>query len=102
MKRRFGTSLALMMILVALSGTGGCAYLHTQHPLSVNYDKTELGTKEGRASSYSLLWLVAWGNAGSKAAAANGGIKYIECADTEIVSVLMGLYTRVTTVVYGD
>ena len=102
MKRQGTAGLKLIVGLMAIVALNGCAYLHTQRPLSVNYDKTELGTKEGRASSYSLLWLVAWGNAGSKAAAENGGITSIECADTEVVSVLLGLYTRVTTVVYGN
>lgn len=102
MKLRGAGSLKLIMGFLVIMVLNGCAYLHTQRPLSVNYDKTELGTKEGRASSYSLLWLVAWGNAGTKAAAENGGITSIDCADTEVVSVLLGLYTRVTTVVYGN
>ncbi len=89
-------SLALMSLL------NGCAYLHTQRPLSVNFNKTEVGTKEGRASSYSILWLVAWGNAGTKAAAQEGHITVIESEDTEILAVLMGCYTRMTTVVYGN
>ena len=80
----------------------GCAYLHTQRPLSVNFQKTELGAKAGRSSLYSLCWLVAWGDAGTRAAAQNGGIKTIEYADTEVKCILFGLYTRVTTVVYGD
>ena len=80
----------------------GCAYLHTQTPLSVEYHKTELGTKVGRASSYSVLWLVAWGDSGTKAAAVNGNMKVIECADREVKVILSGLYTRATTVVYGE
>lgn len=80
----------------------GCAYMHTQVPLSVEYHKTELGRKVGRASSYSVLWLVSWGDSGTKAAAEQGGIKVIDCADREVKVVLFGLYTRVTTVIYGD
>jgi len=92
--------LTLMVTLLILAN--GCAYMHTQMPLSVEYHKTELGTKVGRASSYSVLWLVAWGDSGTKAAAENGNMKVIECADREVKVVLFGLYTRATTVVYGD
>jgi len=100
--RPFRRTMAPAMLSLALLAATGCVYMHTQRPLSVNYDKTELGTKEGRSSSYSLLWLVAWGNSGTKAAANNGHIKVVDCADTEIKSVCFGLYTRVTTVVYGN
>ena len=97
--RRMAAQFLAGLLLMAMTG---CAYMHTQRPLSVNFNKTELGTKEGRANSYSILWLFSWGNAGTKAAADNGQIKTIECADAEIKLVLFGLYTRVTTVVYGE
>jgi len=80
----------------------GCAYLHIQRPLDTNFDATQLGLKEGRSSSYSILWIIAWGDAGTKAAAKQGGIKIIRHADTEIKSVFLGSYTRITTVIYGD
>ena len=60
------------------------------------------GSKEGRASNLSILWLFAWGDAGTKAAADNGDISVIKHADQEFMAVLFGLYFRVTTVVYGD
>ena len=82
--------------------TSGCLYMNVRMPLDVNYDKTDLGTKEGHASSMSVLWLVAWGDAGTKAAAANGDIKVIKHADRQILVLGFGLYTRVTTVLYGD
>jgi len=93
-------SLAALPIVLMTLGSG-CAYLHTQRPLSVNFNKTEVGTKEGRASSYSILWLVAWGDAGTKAAAQNGHITVLEAEDTEVLAVLLGCYTRMTTVAYG-
>jgi len=80
----------------------GCAYMHVQVPLDTNFDNTQLGSKEGRANSYSLLWLLAWGDGGTRAAATQGDIKVIRHADVEVESVLLGLYSRVTTVVYGD
>ena len=93
----------LLLALAALwLSSSGCAYMHVQAPLDTNFDATQLGSKEGRSHSYSVLWLVAWGDAGSKAAARQGGITTIRQADTEMKSVLFGLYTRMTTVVYGD
>ena len=92
----------LIAVVLFLAMASGCAYVHTQMPLTDQYHKTELGTKVGRSNAYSVLWLVAWGDAGAKAAADNGNIKVIHCADREVKVVLMGLYTRATTVVYGD
>ena len=80
----------------------GCLYMDVQRPLGTEFNKTELGTKTGQASCHSVLWLFAWGDAGTKAAAENGGIKIIRHADTKVFSVLFGLYSRVTTIAYGD
>jgi hypothetical protein len=80
----------------------GCAYMNVQSPLDTNFESTELGAKEGRSDSYSILWLVAWGDAGTRAAAERGGIKVIRHADRQVKAVLFGAYTRITTVVYGD
>ena len=93
-----GCGLTAALVLIAT----GCAYMHVQMPLDTNFDATQLGSKEGRANSYSVLWLLAWGDAGTKAAATQGGIRIIRHADTEVKLVLLGLYSRVTTVVYGD
>ena len=90
--------LATALVLIG----SGCAYMHVQTPLDTNFDSTQLGSKEGRSSAYSVLWLFAWGDAGSKAAAKQGDIKVIYHADTEVKSVLLGIYSRLTTVVYGD
>jgi hypothetical protein len=96
--RRIILSGALLLTLVAATG---CAYMHTQFPLSTTFNNTELGTKTGRASTYSVLWLVTWGDASTKSAATNGGIEFVECEDIETQVILFGLYTRVTTVAYG-
>ena len=102
MKRFLSLAASFALIAMLAGPLTGCAYLHTQRPMSVEFNKTELGTREGRASSYEVMWLVGWGNSGTRAAAENGQIKTIEFADTEILSVLFGLYSRVTTVVYGN
>ncbi len=93
-------SIAVLMFFSLL--LSGCIYMDVQRPLGTEFNKTELGTKTGQASCHSVLWLFAWGDAGTKAAAENGGIKIIHHADTKVFSVLFGLYSRVTTVAYGD
>jgi hypothetical protein len=94
--------IAASLLAAAVLMTQGCAYMHVQTPLDTNFDATELGAKEGRSHAYSVLWLFAWGDAGTKAAATQGNLKVIRHADTEVKSVLFGLYSHVTTVVYGD
>ncbi len=80
----------------------GCIYTNIQRPYDRNYDKTELGTKVGKASFKSVFWCASWGDAGTRAAAENGDIKVIRHADAEYFMILLGLYSRITTVVYGD
>lgn len=89
----------LLLLALVLQG---CAYSHVQRPLDTDYDNTSLGSKVGRSHIQSVLWLVAWGDAGTKAAAEDGGITVIRHADTESLVILFGLYSRLTTVLYGD
>lgn len=91
----------LRIILVGLF-LQGCAYSHVQRPLDTDYDSTSLGGKVGRSHIQSALWLFAWGDGGSKTAAQEGGITVIRHADTEYTVILFGLYSKITTVVYGD
>jgi hypothetical protein len=92
------TVVAATFLLLA----SGCVYSNVQVPLDENYDKTQLGTKVGRASNHTVMWLVAWGDGGTQAAAKNGDIKVIQHADRHVFLVLFGLYTKATTVLYGE
>ena len=94
--------LAAVAASALLSLAGGCAYTDIQVPLSDNYNRTQVGNKSGRAANHIVLWLVAWGDAGSYAAAKNGNITTIYHADRHIFSLLFGTYTRTTTVIYGE
>lgn len=80
----------------------GCVFTDIKVPLDTNLEETKLGTKTGESSSQSVLWLVAWGDSGTEAAAKQAGITTLLHADQKVFSVLFGLYTRSTTVVYGD
>ena len=91
----------ILICLLALF-TSGCLYTNIQRPLDTDMHFTDLGSKEGRSSNHSVLWLFAWGDAGTRAAAENGAISVIKHADREIQFVLFGIYFRITTVVYGD
>ena len=92
---------ALLLCLLSLF-TSGCLYSNIQRPLDTDFQTTDLGSKEGRSSNRSVLWLFAWGDAGTRAAADNGGISIIKHADQKFKVVLFGLYFSITTVVYGD
>jgi hypothetical protein len=76
--------------------------MNVVQPLDTDLATTELGSKVGKSEAQSILGLVAWGDAGTQAAARAGGIKTLRHADTQIFSILAILYTRQTTIVYGD
>jgi len=96
-------SFVLIIALVCVAAVMvGCLYSHVTVPLSTELNKTDLGNKRGEASTYSLLWLFAWGDAGAAAASKNGGITTMRHMDRKINIILFGLYTRTTTIVYGD
>lgn len=98
MTRSILSLLAACSILLA----SGCAYTNIRGPYDINIDNTDFGTKVGRASNYSVLWLVAWGDAGYKAAADDGGITLMKHSDYQFKQYLLGFYAKQTTIVYGD
>ncbi|PLY01816.1 MAG: hypothetical protein C0623_05035 [Desulfuromonas sp.] len=95
-------TLRLILLASLLFALSACAYIDTRSPYDEDLNNTDLGTKTGRASNYSLFWVAAWGDAGYAAAAKNGGITTLKHADVEVYSLLFGLYVRRTIVVYGD
>jgi hypothetical protein len=98
-KNRYIVILGLALAVLMFQG---CAYSHVQGPLDTNFDNTVLGSKTGRADTHCVLWLFAWGDAGTRAAAKAGGITTITHADFEYTFYLFGVYSRVSTVVYGE
>lgn len=100
MKRfKFAAMAATLLVVLILSG---CAYVHTKTPFDTDVANTDLGSKIGAAEAYSILWLVAWGDASYAAAAHNGDITVLKHADQESFSILFGLYVRWRVIVYGD
>ncbi len=92
----------ILTALVTVPLLSGCVYYNVSRPLDTDLDETKLGSKVGRSQAQSILWLFAWGDAGTQAAAADGGITTIRHADRNQLLVLLGVYVRQTTIVYGD
>jgi hypothetical protein len=91
-----------LVVLCSLFLLSGCLYTNVLTPFDTDLNKTVLGAKQGAASNQSVLWLVAWGDASTAAAAKQGGITTVNHMDREVFSILFGLYTKTTTIVYGD
>jgi len=89
-------------VLASVFLLSGCLYTHVVTPLDTDVNKTVLGQKKGEASTESVLWLIAWGDAGTAAAAKQGGITTVNHMDREFLNVVFGIYTKTTTIVYGD
>ena len=88
----------MLLVVIGSLSLSGCLYTNTTSPLDINLNETDLGDKIGEASLHSVLWLVAWGDAGTKAAAENGGITQINHADRRTRVYFFGVYARSTTV----
>ena len=108
------TSIILSSILIITIFSGCAGYvsapfspppglLFSQYkaPLDVDFDKTTLGTKEGKAESTSILGLFAFGDCSTQTAAKNGQLTTINHADYEMMNVL-GIFSKTTVIVYGD
>jgi len=92
----------IVVVLAASIFLSGCIYSHVTTPYGTDLNKTTLGEKTGKASTYSVMWLFSWGDAGVAAASRNAGIKTLNHMDREVVNIIFGLYTRSTIIVYGD
>ncbi len=90
---------ALFSATLTLSG---CLYVNVTSPLDIDMNETRTGSKVGESASHMILWAVAWGDAGTQAAAKEGGITNILNADRRTQSYVLGIYTKETTIVYGD
>ena len=71
-------------------------------PLSTEFNNTSVGAKSGSSESMSILWLVAFGDCSIETAVKNGGLKTIDYADYEVMSVLFGMFSRFVVTVHGQ
>ena len=58
--------------------------------------------KQGVACTSGILWVAAWGDAGTKTAMSNGGITKIATVEYSNYSILSGLYSKYCTITYGE
>jgi TRL (tRNA-associated locus)-like protein len=92
----------LRLVTLCLPLFTGCIFMNVKTTLDNDLDRTQLGSKVGTSEAYCVAWLVAWGDAGTQAAAQQGGLTQINHADQEWFVVLFGLYARTRTILYGD
>ncbi len=96
----------LIVIMIMTFSLTGCALLYndlkTPLPaLSVEGD-TQARTHIGTSSCASYVWVVALGDCSVETAMKNGNITKVHHVDSEFKSLFLGIYTRFTTVVYGE
>ncbi len=99
MKKFACAALAALALSVTSCGTYGGLY--TDYVTAGTATSNTLGTKVGKAQRTAVLGLISTGNSGIQAAAKEAGIKKISHIDVQEFSVL-GLFTTITTYVYGD
>jgi hypothetical protein len=99
----------LAALLAGTSLFAGCVFAPVVPPRGILFnDQTSplttqgrAGSKEGRASSHNVLFLLGWGNSGLNAAMENGDIQEVRHVDYRIQNYLL-LYQRYTTIVRGE
>ena len=97
--RRLSLAFVSLSLLLSLNS---CLYSQVTRPLDEDVQRTTLGDKVGRASIHSAAFLFAWGDAGVHAAAEDGEMTVVNHLDAEYTIILFGLYTRATTIAYGE
>ena len=94
--------LSIFLAAMVVFSLNGCLYTNTKTPLDTDVSNTVLGSKVGRSSARSYLWLVATGDASVAAAARDGGLTTIYHLDAQQKVYVFGLYIESTTIAYGD
>lgn len=79
----------------------GWVFTQVKAPLDVDYSKTSVPAKSGKAEAICVLGLVSVGDVSTQTAAAAGGIGTIDHADYEYFNIL-GLFQKTTVIVYGN
>lgn len=110
----------LLLMMLVLSGdlvVGGCAVNNSNvgyggQPTGIVYssyntpgsiaDATVKPLKTGKACTDGVLWLAAWGNAGTNDAMQNGGITKLANVQYSNYSILSGLYSEYCTIATGE
>lgn len=99
----------ILFAIAVFLGVSGCAHVdapvtgflftNTESPITVT--SAQRGTKHGKASSASILGIIAMGESSIQAAADRAKIKTISHVDVASYSIL-GIYASYTVHVYGE
>jgi hypothetical protein len=112
--KRFFIPAVLLLAAVMFGGCGagwtvmhsptiGLIYTGTQSPSMAATETEAVGTsKKGQSECMSVLGIAAWGDCSVEGAMHQGGVKKIHNVDHKTYLVLFGVYTKVTTIVYGE
>ena len=109
--RRILSTVPIVLLPVWLAGCAGTlrtpvlpyfgtGFHNTSQPVDTTFNTTRIGSRVGRSETWSVLGLLAWGDASVSGAAANGNIKVVEHVDCSLFNVL-GIITKYETIVYG-
>ena len=103
MKKLYVLSLIFMMsacTIAPFTPPQTMLYTSIKAPLSIEFDKTELGSKKGKANSYSFLGLISVGDVSIQKAAQNGNITKVNHADYAHFNLLF--FQKTSVIVYGE
>lgn len=108
MLRRFVTAGLLAGALVLGSGCFGGPFappvgtLYTEIGAPTSLGSGQLAARRGESSVVAILGIGSSGQASVEAAADEGGITRVKRVEYRYENVLLGLYQRYTTIVWGD
>lgn len=105
MKKRRATICVFVVVLVALLLSGcGAIYTNIKTPMpTINLQANAANqTKVGKSTCTTYVWVVTIGDCSVATAMKNGGLTKIHHIDTEVESILIGVYAKHTIVVYGE
>lgn len=100
----------ILTMIIVLGGCSSAVFAQGPGAIGLIYNQTSTGLstnnqvtsdKEGKTCTYSILSLVAFGDASVASAKADGGISKVSTVDNSAFNVL-GLYGRYCTIVKGS
>lgn len=100
---RIKLMISILIMSITISSCG-IVYtnIKTPSPTLAIQTNAEGQDKIGRASCTSYVWIVGIGDCSVTEAMKNGEIKKVHHVDAEVKSILLGIYEKYTTVVYGE
>lgn len=94
----------LLIVPALLAWLAGCmpiGIIYTDAKLPRSVTDNEVGKKKGTSCAYSVLGVVAWGDASIRSAADAAGITEISAVDQDVMSILGIVYTKYCVQVSG-